>query len=98
MSERQQPLLRRLPRRIGDVLLWAGFAVIAAFGVVFTFANSPWFGVGVVLVTLLLVAHSERRRRLKQRASESARRRSRAQLDLSTGLDPSRESHRDAVS
>jgi hypothetical protein len=98
MSERHQPLLRRLPWRIGRVLFWAGIAVIAAFGVVFMFANYPWFGVGVVLVTLLLVAHSERRRRLNQRASESARRRGRAQLDLSNELDPPTESHRDAVS
>jgi hypothetical protein len=78
--------------------MWTGLAVILAFGVVFTFANYPWFGGVVVSVTLVLLAHAERRRRLNQRASESARRRSRAQLDLSKGLDPPTESHRDAVS
>ena len=87
MSKEQRPRLRRLPRQIGRALFWAGIAVIAAFGVVFTFANYPWFGVSVVLVTLLLVAHWERRRRQNQRASESARRRSRAQLDRSKELD-----------
>jgi hypothetical protein len=77
MSERQQPLLKRLPRRIGSVLLWAGLLLIAAFGVVFTFANYPWFGVGVALVILLLTGYSERKRRARQEAREMARRRDR---------------------
>jgi hypothetical protein len=35
------------------VLFWTGLLVLAAFGIVFTFANYPWFGIGVVLVSLL---------------------------------------------
>lgn len=69
------------------MLLWTGLLVLAAFGIVFTFANYPWFG--VVLVSLLLIAHSERIRRRNQRASEGARRRDRArQRDLPDPWDP----------
>ena len=72
---RKQPqprLVERLLRRGGSLLLWAGVLVLAAFGIVFSFANYPWFGTAVVLLTLLAIGYSERRRRI---AHEARRRR-----------------------
>lgn len=70
------------------MLFWAGVLIIGAFGIFFTFANYPSLGVGIVLVTLVATAYSERRRRVNRRASESARRRDRMRFgDLSDGLD-----------
>ena len=80
------------------MLFWAGLLVLGAFGIFFTFANYPSFGIGVVLVVLLLTAYSERRRRANQRASESARKRDRARgRDLSHGQDQPDGPHGDAT-
>jgi hypothetical protein len=51
--------------------------VLGAFGVYFSFANYPVFGIGVVLLILLLTGYSEQKRRTKQKAREAARRRER---------------------
>jgi hypothetical protein len=59
------------------VPIWGGVLVLGAFGTYFTFANYPLFGIGVVLVGLILAAQSERRRRRRQRDRESVRRRDR---------------------
>jgi hypothetical protein len=68
------------------------------FGIVFTFANYPLLGAGIVLVTLVAIAYSERRRRANRRASESARRRDRLQWGELPGLlDPPDEPHGDAT-
>lgn len=65
--------------------IWATVLVLGAFGIYFTFANYLWFGIGVVLVALLLTAYSERNRRKEQRARESVRRRDRVRSgDLSS--------------
>lgn len=61
-------------RRASSALFWGGLLVLGVFGTAFTFANYPLFGVGVVLLVVLLAAYSERERRRKQRARESARR------------------------
>lgn len=67
----------RLLRRVGSVLLWAVVVVLGAFGIYFSFANYPWFGVAVVVLALLLVGYSERTRRAERAAAEAARRRNR---------------------
>jgi hypothetical protein len=67
----------RLLRRVGSVLFWTAVAVLGIFGLYFSFANYPWFGVAVVLAALLLIGYSERKRRATQRAAETARRRAR---------------------
>jgi flagellar biosynthesis component FlhA len=70
-------MLEQLMRRVGSVLFWAGVLVLGGFGVVFSFANYPWFGIGVVLLILLLAGYRERRRRTAQKARDTARRRDR---------------------
>jgi len=65
---------QRLFRRVGSVLLWTTLALLGLFGAYFSFANYPWFG---ALVVLLLIAHSERKRRATQEARDTARRRER---------------------
>jgi uncharacterized membrane protein YbhN (UPF0104 family) len=72
-------LLQRLLRPVVVVLFWAGVLVLGAFGIYFSFANYPSFGIAVVLSILLVLGYSERERRKRQRASERARRRHRAQ-------------------
>jgi uncharacterized membrane protein YbhN (UPF0104 family) len=72
-------LLQRLLRPVVAVLFWAGVLVLGAFGIYFSFANYPSFGIAVVLSILLVLGYSERERRKRQRASERARRRHRAQ-------------------
>jgi hypothetical protein len=65
---------------------WTGLIVLGTFGVYFSFANYPAFGVGVVLSILLLIGSAERSRRGRQRALERARRRDRTQnRDASNG-------------
>jgi hypothetical protein len=76
-SKPPQPRHHRFLRRVGSVLFWTAVVVLGAFGIYFSFANYPWFGVAVVLLALLLVGYSEWRRRAAQRAAEAARRRSR---------------------
>jgi hypothetical protein len=84
--KRPQQLLERLMRRVGSVLFWAGVLVLGAFGIFFSFANYPWFGIGVVLLILLLAGYSERNRRTRQKARETARRQDRERSrDLSGG-------------
>jgi len=61
-------------RRVGSVLFWTAVVVLGAFGMYFSFANYPWFGAGVVLVIVLLIGNSERKRRATQKAREAARR------------------------
>jgi drug/metabolite transporter (DMT)-like permease len=76
----------RFLRRVGSVLYWAGALVLAAFGIVFAFANYPLVAVGIVLVLLAVIGYADRQRRVKQRESERARRRARARTgDLSSG-------------
>ena len=62
------------------MLLWALLVLLGAFGTYFTFANYPWFGAAVLLLALLLIARTERKRRATQRARETARRRNRPSL------------------
>jgi hypothetical protein len=64
----------RLLRRVG----WAGVLVLGAFGVYFSFANYPWFGIAALSAIILSIGYSERQRREELKASESARRQSRA--------------------
>jgi len=61
-----------------SVLSWAAVAVLALFGIYFTFANYPVFGIAVALSVLALIAYFQRNRRQRHRASERARRRNRA--------------------
>lgn len=72
------PLVGRLLRRIGSVLLWTGVLVAGAFGLYFSFANYPGPAIGLVLAMLLLAGYSERKRRKRRAAAESARSRARA--------------------
>jgi hypothetical protein len=72
-------LLERLLRRVVAVGLWAGLVVLGAFGIYFSFANYPSFGIAVVLSIVLALGYSERRRRKRQRAWERARRQQRTQ-------------------
>ncbi|HLY87267.1 MAG TPA: hypothetical protein VKO84_12280 [Gaiellaceae bacterium] len=70
----------RFLRRVGSVLIWSAALFLGLFGIVFTFANYPWLGVGALLLLALLAAHSERRRRERRAArAERARERSRAE-------------------
>ena len=70
--------LGRLGHGLGAVLLAAALLALVALGVVFAFANHPWFATAVVAVTLLVVAESERRRRRERDARERERARTRA--------------------
>jgi hypothetical protein len=72
-------LLERLLRRVVAVGLWAWLVVLGAFGIYFSFANYPSFGIAVVLSIVLALGYSERRRRKRQRAWERARRQQRTQ-------------------
>ena len=72
------PLVGRILRRIGSVLLWAGVLVTATFGLYFSFANYPGPAIGLLLSLLLLAGYSERKRRKRRAAAESARSRARA--------------------
>jgi membrane-bound ClpP family serine protease len=76
-SKSPQPRQRRVLRRVGSALVWAVVVLLGAFGVVFSFANYPWFGASVVALFLLLVGYSEQTRRRAQRAREAERRRNR---------------------
>jgi len=76
-SSRLRPLLERRLRRMTSVLFWTGVIALGAFGVYFSFANYPAFGIGVTLSIAVLVGYSERSRRKKQRELERARRRGR---------------------
>jgi heme exporter protein D len=64
------------------VLLWAGVLVLGAFGIVFSFANYPWFGTAVTLLILLAIGYAQRKRRIAQKTRRRQRARSR---DLFSG-------------
>ena len=66
-----------LPHRVISVLSSAALLLLGAFGIYFSFANYPAFGIGVTLSIAVLVGYSERSRRKKQRELERARRRGR---------------------
>jgi uncharacterized RDD family membrane protein YckC len=66
-------------RRAVSVLSWTVVLVLGAFGFVFSFANYPLFGIGVLLVVLFLAGYSERTRRAQQHARHAARMRERNQ-------------------
>jgi hypothetical protein len=84
---RQQPPCGRFLWRLGSLLFLAIALVLAAFGIFFTFANYPAFGIGLTLLILLLIGSSEHSRRKRRRARESARKRTRTERtrDLSGG-------------
>lgn len=67
----------RFLRRVGSALIWTIAVVLGAFGLYFTFANYPWFGVAAALLIILLLVYSERQRRAAQKARETARTRNR---------------------
>ena len=54
--------MERLLHRVVSILCWAAVAFLGAFGIYFTFANYPAFGIAVVLAFVLGVAYAERRR------------------------------------
>jgi O-antigen ligase len=70
-------MARRLGTVFGKALLAVALLAVAAFVLVISFANYPWFALAVVLVTLLLIGASERGRRRNRQARDDARRRSR---------------------
>ena len=71
--------MHRLLHGVVSILSWAAVAVLGLFGIYFTFANYPVFGIAVTLSALVLIAYFQRNRRQRHRASERARRRNRAQ-------------------
>ena len=54
--------MKRLLHRVASVLSWTIVLFLGAFGIYFTFANYPAFGIAVVLAFVLGVAYAERRR------------------------------------
>lgn len=76
-SKPPQPRQRRMLRRVGSAVFWAAIVLLGGFGIVFSFANYPWFGATVVLLILILVGYSEQKRRRTHRAREAARMRNR---------------------
>lgn len=67
----------RVLHRVVSVLSWTVCLALAAFGTLFSFANYPALAIAVTLAALGLLGYSERNRRLRQKASERARRRAR---------------------
>lgn len=67
--------MKRLLERVVSLLSWAGLLVLGAFGIYFSFANYPAFGLAITLSIVVLLGYSERNRRQRQRAAERARRR-----------------------
>jgi uncharacterized RDD family membrane protein YckC len=70
--------MKRLLRRVISLLAWAAVVVLAAFGLYFSFANYPAFGIAITLSIVVLLAYWERSRRQRQRAAARARRRGHA--------------------
>lgn len=68
----------RFLRRAGSALAWLAALVLGLFGIVFTFVNYPWIGVGMVLLLFALVGSSERKRRERRARVDRARERNRA--------------------
>jgi heme exporter protein D len=54
-------------------VLWAGVLVLGAFGIIFSFANYPWFGIAAALLILLAIGYSQRRRRIAQKTRRRRR-------------------------
>jgi uncharacterized RDD family membrane protein YckC len=73
--------MERVLRRVVSVLAWAAVVVLGAFGLYFSFANYPEFGVVLTLSAVALIAYSERSRRQRQRSADRARRLSRERLN-----------------
>jgi hypothetical protein len=71
----------RLLHRVISVLAWTTFALLAAFGLYFSFANYPALAISVAAVALLL-GYVERKLRRRQREFDDARRRARARVDV----------------
>ena len=69
-------------RRVGSVLGWAVVLVLGAFGIFFSFANYPFFAIGLVVLLLLLTGYVERTRRAERRAREAARRADKARQEV----------------
>ena len=72
--------MQRVLRRLLSVLAWAPVVVLGMFGISFSFANYPAFGIAVTLCALVLIAVSERSRRQRTRLADRARRLSRERL------------------
>jgi NhaP-type Na+/H+ or K+/H+ antiporter len=71
----------RVLRRLISVLSWAAIVVLALFGIYFSFANYPAFGIAATLAIGTLIAWSERNRRQRQRTAERVRRLRRERLN-----------------
>jgi K+-sensing histidine kinase KdpD len=69
--------MRRLLHRVVSVLSWSALLVLGAFGIYFSFANYPVYGIVVTLAVVVVVGYSERSRRQARVASERARRQAR---------------------
>jgi hypothetical protein len=72
--------MERVLRRVLSVVSWAAVVVLGMFGLSFSFANYPAFGIAVTLSALVLIAHSERSRRQRARSADRARRLRRERL------------------
>lgn len=71
-------------RRASSALYWGGVLVLGVFGTAFTFANHPLFGVGVVLLVVLLAAYQS-----GNGEGSSARGRVRGERERNRSRDPS---------
>jgi hypothetical protein len=71
----------RLLHRVISILAWAAAVVLGVFGIYFSFANYPAYGIAVTLSVVVLIAYSERSRHQRQRAADRARRLSRDRLN-----------------
>lgn len=83
--KRPPSLPGRLLRRVGSALFWTAVLVLGAFGVYFSFANYPWPSLGVLVLILVAIGYSERKRRARQKTLEAARDRARAHRADSSG-------------
>jgi hypothetical protein len=73
--------MQRLLHRVISILAWAAAVVLGVFGIYFSFANYPAFGIAVTLSVVVLIAYSERGRHQRQRTADRARRLSRDRLN-----------------
>jgi hypothetical protein len=73
--------MQRLLHRLISILAWAAAVVLGVFGIYFSFANYPAFGIAVTLSVVALLAYSERTRHHRQRAADRASRLRRDRLN-----------------
>jgi hypothetical protein len=73
--------MERLLHRVISIVAWTAAVVLGAFGIYFSFANYPAFGIAVTLSVVALIAYSERNRHQRQRTADRARRLSRDRLN-----------------